>query len=151
MIGALCGLGLIVLIALATTGGDGRTSASASSPRPSASVATHDPSPVDTGSSAPEQTLPQEAAGAVLDAVQAGVETGEISHDFAKEIDHTIDEMVRETEKGEDTDKSVEKLDDLREKVSEALEKGEITSPARASAIVDALLGFEQVFRNVEE
>ena len=45
----------------------------------------------------------------------------------------------------------LEKVDDLREKVSEALEKGEITSADRASAIDEALLGFEEALRDAEE
>jgi hypothetical protein len=41
----------------------------------------------------------------------------------------------------------LEKVDDLREKVSEALEKGEITSSDRASAIDEALLMFAEALR----
>ena len=45
----------------------------------------------------------------------------------------------------------VEKLGELRQKVSEAFEKGEITSEARASAIDDALLGFAASLSDAEE
>jgi hypothetical protein len=44
----------------------------------------------------------------------------------------------------------LEKVDDLREKVSEALEKGEITSAERASAIDEELLMFAEALRDAE-
>jgi hypothetical protein len=44
----------------------------------------------------------------------------------------------------------LEKVDDLREKVSEALEKGEITSADRA-AIDEALLMFAEALRDAEQ
>ncbi len=47
-------------------------------------------------------------------------------------------------------DKLLEKVDDLREKVSEALEKGEITAADRASAIDEALLKFAEALRDAE-
>jgi serine/threonine protein kinase len=152
VVGALGGLlGLILFIALASARPDGRMSASPPPPDRSTSPTTRLSSPVHTGSPAPERPSPQEAAALVLDAVGGGIQTGEITHDFAKEIDHTIDELLRETGKGEDVDKSLEKLDDLREKVSEAVEKGEITSAARASAIDRALLEFEQALQEPEQ
>lgn len=103
---------------------------------------------MDTDSPAAEQLSPDGAAAAVLDAVGEGMQTGEISHDFVKEIDHTIDEILREFDKGEDMDKSLQKLDDFRDKVSEAVDNGEITSTARASAIDEALREFEQALRH---
>jgi serine/threonine protein kinase len=152
VVGALGGLlGLILFIALASARPDGRMSASAPPSDRSTSPTTRLSSPVHTGSPAPEQPSPQEAAALVLDAVGGGIQTGEITHDFAKEIDHTIDELLRETGKGEDVDKSLEKLDGLREKVSEAVEKGEITSAARASAIDEALLEFERALQEPEQ
>lgn len=152
---------VIVLIGLvAAPGPGGRTSASPppphgtslpTTPRSRAetpSPGTQEPSPVDTDSPAAEQLSPDGAAAAVLDAVGEGLQTGEISHDFVKEIDHTIDEILREFDKGEDMDKSLQKLDDFRDKVSEAVDKGEITSTARASAIDEAFREFEQALRH---
>jgi hypothetical protein len=86
----------------------------------------------------------------VLDTVSEGIEAGEITGHFDHDIRHTIDEILRDTEKGEDVDGLLEKVDDLREKVSEALEKGEITSADRASAIDEALLRFEEALRGAE-
>ncbi len=143
-------LGVIVLIALASAGPDGRTSAFGPSPHRSGSPAMQGPSPVDTGSPASERPSPQEAAAVVLDAVGDGVETGEITGHLGNEIRHTIDEILRETDKGADIDKSLEELDDFRGKMSEAVEKGEITSAARASAIDEALQEFEQALRDAE-
>jgi serine/threonine protein kinase len=162
---AACGLALLLSIALlARAGRDDRTDASGGSPDRSGSLATQQPSPVETSSPAPEQPSPvetsspapeqpspHEAAAVVLDAVGEGLETGEITDHFDHEIRHTIDEILREADKGEDVDGLLEKVDDLREKVSEALEKGEITSAERASAIDEALLTFAEALRDAEQ
>ena len=86
----------------------------------------------------------------MLDTVGEGIETGEITDHFDHEIRHTIDEILRDIDKGDDVDKLLEKVDDLREKVSEALEKGEITAADRASAIDEALLKFAEALRDAE-
>ena len=162
---AVCGLAMLLFIALlASRDPDGRAEASPPSPQLSSSPTTQQPSPVETSSPtpeqpspaetsppAPEQPSPQEAAAIVLDTVGEGIEAGEITGHFDHEIRHTIDEILRETDKGEDVDRLLEKVDDLREKVSEALEKGEITSADRASAIDQALLAFAETFRGAEQ
>jgi eukaryotic-like serine/threonine-protein kinase len=146
---AVCGLAVLLFIALlAGRQPDGRTEASRRSPQLSSSPATPQPSPVETSSPAPEQPSPQEAAALVLDTVGAGIEMGEITDHFDHDIRHTIDEILRDTDKGEDVDGLLEKVDDLRQKVSEALEKGEITSADRASAIDEALLRFAEALRD---
>jgi len=162
---AVCGLAVLFSIALlASREPDGRTDASQRSPQLSSSPTTEQPSPVEsssptpqqsspveTSSTAPEQPSPQEAAAVVLATVDEGIETGEITDHFDHEIRHTIDEILRDTDKGEDVDGLLEKVDDLREKVSEALEKGEITSADRASAIDEALLMFAEALRDAEQ
>jgi eukaryotic-like serine/threonine-protein kinase len=158
---AVCGLALLLFIALlASAEPDGRTDAS---PRPpqvtgtpttlqplpveTSSSATLQPSPVEINSPAPGQPSPEEAAAIVLDTVGEGIETGEVTDHVDHEIRHTIDEILRETDKDEDVEGLLEKVDDLREKVSEALEKGEITSADRASAIDEALLNLAEALR----
>jgi serine/threonine protein kinase len=149
---AVCGLAMLFFIALLASGEpDGRTNASPRSPQLSSSPATQQPSPVETSSPAPEEPSPHEAAAVVLDTVGEGIETGEITGHFDHEIRHTIDEILRESDKGEDVDRLLEKVDDLREKVSEALEKGEITSADRTSAIDEALLKFAEALRDAEQ
>jgi eukaryotic-like serine/threonine-protein kinase len=162
---AVCGLAMLLFIALlASRDPDGQAEASPPSPQLSSSPATQQPSPaetssptpeqpspVETSSTAPEQPSPQEAATNVLDTVGEGIETGEITGHFDHEIRHTLDEILRETDKGEDVDRLLEKIGDLREKVSEALEKGEITSADRASAIDQALLTFAESLRGAEQ
>ena len=106
---------------------------------------------METSPPAPEEPSPHEAAAVVLDTVGEGIETGEITGHLDHEIRHTIDEILRESDKGEDVDRLLEKVDDLREKVSEALEKGEITSADRASAIDEALLKFAEALRDAEQ
>jgi serine/threonine protein kinase len=162
---AVCGLAVLFSIALlANREPDGRTDASQRSPQLSSSPATQQPSPVETSSPTPqqsspvetsspvpEQPSPQEAAAVVLATVGEGIETGEITDHFDHDIRHTIDEILRDTDKGEDVDKLLEEVDHLREKVSEALEKGEITSADRASAIDEALLMFAEALRDAEQ
>jgi hypothetical protein len=162
---AVCGLAVLLFIALlASREPDGRTDASQRSPQPSSSTATQQPSPaetsspstqqpssVETSSPVPEEPSPQEAAAVVLDTVGEGIETGEITDHFDHEIRHTVDEILRDSDKGEDVEGLLEKVDDLREKVSEALEKGEITAGDRASAIDEALLMFAEALREAEQ
>jgi hypothetical protein len=161
---AVCGLAVLFSIALlASREPDGRTDASQRSPQLSSSpttqpspVETSSPtpqqsSPTETSSPAPEQPSPKEAAAVVLATVSEGIETGEITDHFDHEIRHTIDEILRDTDKGEDVEGLLEKVDDLRQKVSEALEKGEITSAERASAIDEELLMFAEALRDAEQ
>ena len=161
---AVFGLAVLLLIALlASREPDGRNDASQRSPQLSSSPTTQpspaetssptpqQSSPTETSSPAPEQPSPHEAAAVVLATVDEGIETGEITDHFDHEIRHTIDEILRDSDKGEDVDGLLEKVDDLREKVSEALEKGEITSAERASAIDEELLMFAEALRDAEQ
>ena len=169
---AVGGLAVLLLLALllASDGTDGRTNASGglqqstrapttqqpstvetSTPHPSSSPATQDPPPVETSTLASAQPSPEEAALVVLDAVGQGIEAGEITGHIDQEIRHTIDEILREVDKGEDVDKALEKVDELQEKVSEGLEKGEITSADRAAAIQEALLSFAEAIGDAED
>jgi hypothetical protein len=106
---------------------------------------------VETTSPAPVQPSPDDAAAVVVGIVDEGIEAGEITGHFDHDIRHTMDEILRDTDKGEDADKLLEKVEDLREKVSEALEKGEITSADRASAIDEALVALEASLRDAQE
>ena len=157
---AASGLAVLLFIALlASREPEGRTDASGPSRQLSSSPATQrpspspspSPSPVETSSPALEQPSPQEAAAVVLDTVGVGIETGEITDHFDHDIRHAIDEILRDADKGEDVDRLLEKVNDLRAKVSEALEKGEITSADRASAIYEALLTFAETLRDADQ
>ena len=155
---AVSGLAVLLFIALlASREPEGRTDASGPSRQLSSSPATQrpspspSPSPVETSSPTPEQPSPQEAAAVVLDTVGVGIETGEITDHFDHDIRHTIDEILRDADKGEDVDRLLEKVNDLRARVSEALEKGEITSADRASAIDEALLTFAEALRDADQ
>lgn len=171
---AVCGLAVLFLMAMLASGApEGRTNASrpsphlssspamqqpspaeTNSPQVSSSPAVQQPSPVETSSPVPEtpsEPSPEEAAAVVLATVGEGIETGEVTGHIDHEIRHAIDEILRETDKGEEVDKSLEEIDKLHERVSEALEKGEITSADRASAIDDALLRFADALRQTEQ
>jgi serine/threonine protein kinase len=166
---AATGVAMLFLIALLASGrSDGRRSASAQQqgstaprtqqPSPSAtsaaptssSSATQQPSPMETTTPAAAEPSPEEAAVLVLDTVGEGMETGEITGHLDHEIRHSIDEILREARKDEDLDEALDKVDELQEKVSEAFEKGEITSADRASAIREALLLFAEALRDAE-
>ena len=161
---AVGGLAMVLFIALlASAEPDGQTDASPRAPQVGSSPTTQQPSPVETSSPTTQQPSPvetsspvsehqssQEAAAVVLDTVDEGIETGEITGHLDHEIRHTIDEILRETDDDEDVDHLLEKVDDLREKVSEALEKGEITSADRASAIDEALLNLAEALRDAD-
>jgi eukaryotic-like serine/threonine-protein kinase len=162
---AVGGLAALLFIALlASREPDGRTDASRrpqqistspTTPQPSpvetSSPATQQPSPVTTVSPPPDQSSPQEAAAIVLGIVDEGMQAGEITGHFDHDIRHTMDEILREADKGEDADELLEKIEDLREKVSEALDEGEITSPDRASAIDQALVTLEETLRDAQD
>jgi transcriptional regulator with XRE-family HTH domain len=53
--------------------------------------------------------------------------------------DEDLAALVEELEEHEDLEKALDKIAELQARVSEAVDKGEITSPARARAIDDAL------------
>jgi len=72
---------------------------------------------------------------AVLDADGPGQITGPIKGEFHQKMN----EILRELPEGDGQDKALEKIADLRSKVADALEKGEITSTERAAALDDAL------------
>jgi ArsR family metal-binding transcriptional regulator len=55
------------------------------------------------------------------------------------EVDHTIDEVFKELEEHHDVGRALEKVAELRDKVGEALDKGEIASSSRAQAITESL------------
>jgi serine/threonine protein kinase len=140
-------LAFIVLIALlARMGSDGRTNAAQPSTPGGGSPSTEQLPPQETAG-----LSPQEAVGLVFETVSDGVEAGEVTDDISKDIRHEIDEILRDLDKDGDLEKLLDKLGDLREKVSEALDKGEITSAARASAIDDALVGFAEALSDAEQ
>jgi hypothetical protein len=100
---------------------------------------------------APDQPPPDQeaAAGGVLasfdEAVQGlfgtitgGLNSGQISDDVAREVEHKLRDVARELDRG-NTDKALEQLEDLRDKIEEFLEKGQITTEERAAAITSAI------------
>jgi serine/threonine protein kinase len=148
-LGLLAIIGVIAL--LARTGSDGRTNAAQPSTPGGASPTTEQSPPEQSPPEEPAGLSPEEAAGVVFQTVSDGVQAGEVTDDASKDIDHQMDEILRELDKDGDVERVVEKLGELRQKVSEAFEKGEITSAARASAIDDALLRFGEAVSDAEE
>jgi hypothetical protein len=95
----------------------------------------------------PEPPSPEEAAQHVFDVVSEGVAAGEVSGKIVEEVQHKIDEAFHELEEHQDLEKALDKVAELQAKVTEALEKGEITTEARARAINDALDEFAAALR----
>jgi eukaryotic-like serine/threonine-protein kinase len=143
-VGLLAVIGVIALLARA--GSDGRTNAAQPS-TPGGGSPTTEQSPPEE----PAGLSPEEAAGLVVQTVNDGVAAGEVTDHAGMDIGHQMDEILRELDHDGDVEKVVEKVGELRQKVSEAFEKGEITSQARASAIDDALLGFAEALSAAEE
>jgi serine/threonine protein kinase len=131
---ALVGL-LLLIFFPALFGGDGRPSRGAAATRSqeSSSPTTNEPS------GSPEPLSSSEAAQHVLDVVNEGVAAGEVDDKIVGDVQHQIDDAFKELEDHEDLEKALDKISELRSKISDALEKGEITSPSRAQAIDDAL------------
>jgi serine/threonine protein kinase len=124
-------LGLLLLVLLPVLAGDRELGAGPSSP---SSPPRNEPS-----EPSPEPASPQEAAQHVFDVVSEGIAAGEVTGGITGEVQHKIDEAFRELGEHQDLEKALGKIAELQAKVTEALEKGEITSQARAGAIIDAL------------
>ncbi len=99
------------------------------SPSPSASV---------SSSSLPAPT-PEEAGAALVALAQQMEETGAIDRHLEKDIEHAVDDVLRH---GDGTDQ-LGRLDDLRGKISEAVDRGEVSSDD-AQQLDDAIDQLEQ-------
>jgi hypothetical protein len=97
-----------------------------------------EPSPTPSPPPTEEPSSLDEAAQALAETVAAGLAAGELSDHVVKEVDHKLRDVAKELGKG-DTEKALEHLADLREKIGEFLEKGEISSESRAVAIASAI------------
>jgi serine/threonine protein kinase len=153
-VGAVLALILVIALVVAARPDEPSTSARRS-PRASAppgaqesSPAAQESSPLDTPSVTLAPRSPEDAAAVVLDTVDQGIVAGEVADDVGRDIDHKIDEILRDLDKDEELEKSLDGIEELQRKVDEALAKGEIETDARASAIEDALLVFEQSIRD---
>jgi hypothetical protein len=127
-----------VLLALLAKAGrnDRRGAAGSSADR---SPASRQVSPTaDVSSPAAEPLSPQQAAALVLDVASAQIQESDQTN-IDEEIRTKIEEILRDDARGEDPEKSLDNIAELRDKVAEAADKGEITSTAQA-AIDDALM-----------
>jgi hypothetical protein len=139
---ALSLLGLLALVPVLFAGGGERSPMpSPDADSPAASAAT-DPADEPTEPPPGQPGSLRDAARAVFDEVSAGVAAGQVSGGIVGEIQRKIDELLREFDKGQPVERSIEKIAELRTKLKEALEKDEITSHTRMRAIDDALADF---------
>ena len=117
-------LGLLGALAFSLFGGDPPDGRAAVSPTPSVSRSPS-ASPSSTPSASPDSV---DAAVETLETVVAdGVAAGRISSKAEEEILHGLDEAVRKFSEG-DTEKALEELDHLREKVDDLIEHDEIAN-----------------------
>jgi hypothetical protein len=140
-------VGVVALLALATAailaGGD--PTAAVSSPARRASTAPS--SPATSPSSSPSVSQPQtaQAAGAALLALtQQLQDAGAIDHKLASDIEHTVDEVVNGKGKHDEGADAADKLNELKDKVSEAVDQGTL-SAADGGRLADAIDRLEQV------
>jgi protein kinase-like protein len=139
---ALSLLGLLVLVPILLAGRGDRPPRRSPAAESLAAPATNDPADEPTTPPPGQPASIHDAVRRVLDELSAGVAAGEVDGGIVREIERKIDEVLRELEKGQAVEKSLEKLAELRSKVREAVEQGEIASPARARAIDEALADF---------
>ncbi|MGH2574048.1 MAG: Stk1 family PASTA domain-containing Ser/Thr kinase [Actinomycetota bacterium] len=135
LIGAVAlALAFIIAVVIAAPLGD-RTNRSPQQPTTSPAQPTSPPATPPEGTTVPSLI----AAVAALESVlQDGVDAGDIHPRAANEIEREVNKALRDFENG-DVDKALEKLSELRGKVDEMVEKGEITSPERADQVKQAL------------
>jgi serine/threonine protein kinase len=130
MVPLLLGLAVLVLLgglAFALFGRDPGLGSSAGSSSPSLSSSpSRSPSPSPSSPSSPPQVDPLQGAVASFQAVVSeGVERGTISEKAAEEILKRLDDAL-EKYSDDDTEKAIEELDHLRDKVDELVDHDEI-------------------------
>jgi serine/threonine protein kinase len=84
---------------------------------------------------------PAEAAGALLDLTRRLEGSGQIDEHTASDIEHAVHDALNGGGHEDDQGKALEMLGDLRDKIAESVEEGEMTSRAGAQleAAIDAL------------
>jgi serine/threonine-protein kinase len=142
--GAAAGIGAFVLLTflalLFARNPNPNQPAGARSPHASATATSGaQTSPPTTSEPSAQPPSPRQAGQHVVDVVNAGIAAGEVTGGIVGEVDHQIDEVFKELEEHHDVERALEKVAELRDKVGEALDKGEITSSTRAQAITEAL------------
>jgi eukaryotic-like serine/threonine-protein kinase len=125
----LVGLAVVALLAwlaFALPDSEPRAGLQAGSPSPSKSTSPTPTTPPPTTPAPPPAPASVEEALTALDAlVAAGLEEGTISDGAAEEIRGRVSDALGEFQDG-DTDKAIEELEDLRDKVAEAVDHDEI-------------------------
>jgi serine/threonine protein kinase len=127
---ALLGLALLIAVVIAALG-DARRAATGRTPRGSTTTPAQSPT-----TSSDSTVIPGlSAAVAALEGVlEDGIKAGEISRKAGDEIAREANKALDDFEKG-NADKALERLSELRDKVDEMQEEGEITSPERADQV----------------
>jgi serine/threonine-protein kinase len=141
------GIALVAVILVASNammdGSDvarsGQRRTHASSPAQPATGSPASPSP-SSQSPVRAAVTPSEAGQTLVDLARQLEGTGELSGDLVKDVDHGVDDALRELENG-DQDKAAEEVDKLRDRVGEALEHGDVSSEGAQSldAAIDEL------------
>jgi eukaryotic-like serine/threonine-protein kinase len=132
---AVAGAVLLVLTVLLAraVGGAGP----AESPAANGRGATSSP-PASSPSSSTFGGGPAEVAGALLDLTHGLETSGKIDEHTASDIEHAVDEVLHEGGNEDGADKALEKLDELRDKIAESVDEGDVS--AAAAAQLDAAI-----------
>jgi serine/threonine protein kinase len=119
---------LVALLVQFTLGAEHDASGSRA-PRSASAAASSPTSPSVTVSG------PAEAAGALLDLVRRLETSGRIDDHTAADIEHTVNDVVHESGDEGDPEKALEKLGELRDKIEEAADEGDVTANAAAQLV----------------
>jgi hypothetical protein len=133
---------LVVLVALLTQiiGGADPATPPAASDRSGARSSP--PSSVTSPSPSPQTAAgPAESAGALLDLTHRLEASGQIDEHTASDVEHAVNDILTKAGDGEDAEKTLDRLSELRDKIAESVDKGEVSAQAAAQldAAIDAL------------
>ncbi len=138
---ALAGLGALALLAVLVGFGVGSDRADAPA-GDSPSVSATDASRATSPSSVPIVGGPVLASGALLDLTNRLLDSGLIDQHTASDIQHAVDEALRHGSEDHDLGKGLDRLDQLRDKIAESVDKGEV-DPGAAAQLDAAIASFE--------
>ena len=153
-IAALAGLALILAFLLGREPGRTPSTATGTSPAttepsPTPSASSTASSTTETETTQPPEEIPSvgDAAAALQQVVDEGRDSDEISPKAANDIEHLARDALKEYDDG-NLEEALGKLDELRSRVDELLDKGEITSEDRASRIHQAVSDLAEAMRS---
>jgi serine/threonine-protein kinase len=108
----------------------------------SPSTSSSNPSPTDSSTPTSQPSgigSPEEAAAALLALSDTALDDGRVSEKAAREIERKVDAALRELERKGDTRRALDRLEDLSETITDAFDRGEISTQEVAAELVVAV------------